>query len=608
MQLEFPGPAKRCDDETVVQGWNDCPAPVLWTEWWVDGLLVRMHIFAYVPGAEDTVTGTEPLYAWVRFRVHDMCEGLPLPDECTVAFTISAPCIKARMDLRNNFIYNEDVAAYPRILSADHYDTSQGFRLVECDGKIRLGLPAGQDCESAFEPGGSDGTQSKAWIKMPARKNAQVDMLLPMLPTDPTQFEEQLAVGFDNALAAANAYWARTPDTAARFDCPEEHVNHVVANCLKFAEVVAERDPATGICSVLSGSLAYSYLWATPGSMVYVTLDTTGYHDVAEKYLRVFRERQGSRRPPGSSYTQHPGCLSSPDSLSRIDWLTDHGALLWAISEHALLGGDRVPSGDWIPTIVKACDFIKDSRAARGHGGVEGLMPPAHASDLKTEIQAVWTDGWCYKGLATAVKVLRKMSHPRSTEFGLEAQDYKETFLRAFREKAADTPKWTDRGGVEHFFCPVSMSLERPEEIRHAFYLDAGPVFLVFAGLMEADDELMQSLLLWFREGPQVEHYRPDGNCWQVPCLVHEMSSCEPCYSWNVFHSWQIADRPRFLEGMYSQFAGGCSQQTGTICETRGGVTGTCPWLPAVYLARLAVVDDAIADGELHLLRLMPLS
>jgi hypothetical protein len=58
---------------------------------------------------------------------------------------------------------------------------------------------------------------------------------------------------------------------------------------------------------------------------------------------------------------------------------------------------------------------------------------------------------------------------------------------------------------------------------------------------------------------------------------------------------------------MYSVFAGGVSRQTFISCETRGGITGNLFAAPlAVYLARLAVIDDQIVPGEMHLLRLVP--
>jgi hypothetical protein len=74
-----------------------------------------------------------------------------------------------------------------------------------------------------------------------------------------------------------------------------------------------------------------------------------------------------------------------------------------------------------------------------------------------------------------------------------------------------------------------------------------------------------------------------------------------------VFHAWQTGDRARFLEGMYSLFAGSLSRKTWISCETRGGITGNVFSAPlAIYLARLSMVDDQWKPDELHLLRLIP--
>ena len=166
-------------------------------------------------------------------------------------------------------------------------------------------------------------------------------------------------------------------------------------------------------------------------------------------------------------------------------------------------------------------------------------------------------------------------------------------------------PQWTDRKGTRHPLVPLSLSAGG--DILHAFYLDTGPMFLVWAGLMEASDPLMRSSVAFFREGPNTAVFDPQGNCWQRPVLVHEISSCEPCYSWNVYHSWQLADRYRFLEGMYSLLAGALSRQTYISCETRHGIYGNIFAAPLlVDLVRLSVIDDMIIEDELHLLRLVP--
>lgn len=131
----------------------------------------------------------------------------------------------------------------------------------------------------------------------------------------------------------------------------------------------------------------------------------------------------------------------------------------------------------------------------------------------------------------------------------------------------------------------------------------------VWAGLMSADDELMRDCVQFFREGPDTLLYGVRSNPLSRPVLIHEISSCEPCYSWNIVHSWQLQDRPRFLEGLYSLFGGAMSRQTYSACEHRHGIqTCQCPTYLGFYLGRLAVIDDEIAEGELHLFRLCPLA
>jgi hypothetical protein len=328
-----------------------------------------------------------------------------------------------------------------------------------------------------------------------------------------------------------------------------------------------------------------------------------------ERYLEIFREEQGTVVPPGPAYEPHPGFLSTPAIYKSIDWLADNGAVLWTICQHALLSGDDAFARRFADCIVQSCDWMKSARAKKGHGGYEGVLPAAVATDNSTRIQAIWSVGWNYKGLCAAVRVLQQIEHPRAEEFAQEARQTRTAFLRALRDKCRQMPTWRDARGRKHVLVPTSLTGEDRAETRHAFYLDTGPLFLVFAGLMNANDPLMADARAWFREGPQRRFHRWDSNCWQVPVLDHEMSSCEPCYSWNLFHSWQLGDRERFLEGLYSLFAGSISRKTRVSCETRGGVTGTVFAAPlAIYLARLAVIDETWREGELHLLRLMPLA
>ncbi|MDO8587391.1 MAG: hypothetical protein Q7T82_10155 [Armatimonadota bacterium] len=604
------------DDNGVVQGWRDCSAPVLWSEWRADGFVLREEVFAHIAGAKDIETGIEPLYLWVRLSVHDRCEELPLEDDYGFRIQINAPHIHHAMDARNNTVLSPDNSLYPRDLRPERkdYDSTLGWRLLEDDGKARLAIAPGRKCSVEFdtkdlksrEPRERDSTM---YIKMSSRKGQYVDLLVPMLPAAREELDKELALGYENALDETNRYWSKLPATAAHIDTPEDYVNRAFTCSLKLAEIIAEMNPADGEYSILLGSWAYAVMWATPVSMTSVMLlDTMGYHSAADRYLEILRKAQGTVKPPGDHYELHPGYLATPKTLTAINWLSDHGAILWSASEHALLSGDKKFIEKWTPSIIKACEFIKDARGKTGHGGLQGVLPPAVATDACTQTQAVWNDGWAYKGLTTAVRLLKKIKHPRAAEFDSEAKEYKAAFDKAIREKTKTMPVWTDKTGKKHHLIPTALFGDEKWETRFPFYLDTGPLFCVFSGLLDANDELMKSTLLWFREGPQTRLYRLDSNWSQIPCLRHEISSCEPVYSFNVFHSWQSGDRMKFLEGMYSLFAGYMSQQTFTMCEHRGGMMGLSPVLLPGYMARLAVVDDQIREGELHLLRLIPLA
>jgi hypothetical protein len=337
-------------------------------------------------------------------------------------------------------------------------------------------------------------------------------------------------------------------------------------------------------------------------------MDTLGHHRMVERYLGIFLEEQGTVKPPGPAYELHPGYLSTPALYKSIDWLSDNGAVLYTLAMHALLSGDREFIARATAGMVRSCEWMAEARRKKT-GGYAGVLPPAVATDRSSVIQGVWPIGWNYKGLCATVRLLQQIHHPRAAEFAREAEAYRADFLKALRDKYSQAPAWKDEQGNAHAFVPTTLAGEEEAETKHAFYLDCGPLFLVFAGLMDAQDPLMREACRYFRAGPQVKLYRHDTNCWQTPVLEHEMSSCEPCYSWNVFHSWQLGDRERFLEGMYSLFAGAMSRQTRVSCETRGGITGNIFAASlAVYLARLAVIDDQLRPEELHLLRLMPLA
>src|SRR5262249_16844998 len=266
------------------------------------------------------------------------------------------------------------------------------------------------------------------------------------------------------------------------------------------------------------GSWAYADLWTTPGSMdLVLILDTLGYHRTAERYLSIFLEEQGTVKPPGPTYALHPGYFSTPALYKSIDWLSDNGAVLYTIAMHGLLTGDKDFIARSTPAILRSCEWIAESRRKNNQAGYEGVLPPAVATDNRRVIQGVWSIGWNYKGLCAAVRLLKKIKHPRAAEFASEAETYPADFVAALRDKSSKAPLWRDVRGHSHPLVPTTLAGEEEAETKHAFYLDTGPLFLVFAGLLEARDPLMQDTCAYFRAGPNHQNYQHDTDCWQAP-------------------------------------------------------------------------------------------
>lgn len=625
----------RGDDGLTQQGWADRPTPVLWSRWPRHGLLIQQEVFGYVPGGGPVQTGVEPLFAWVRFTLLDRTPALvpenPPHGRFNIDVRINRPHVIPTMECALHLLHNWPDSKYPRALHASRsYSAGRGYRITEQGRQVRLAVAPGGDYIAEFHEGQPTANDHLLRLWIPPRKGSRIDLLVPMLPCPPRIADDVLRRGFDAALRDADRFWQGVPETAVKFDVPEAPVTRTIRISLRSVALFSEKNPKDGQYSLLVGSFGYPMIWGTQIAMeIAMTLDPFGMHREADRFLETFRRYQGQREPASCYIPKHPGYLSGPTDRCHIPWITDHGAILYAVCRHIQLTADADFIARWTDPIVKACDFIRTGRALREHGGVEGLFPPATASDRGILIQGVWSDGWLYKGYTAAIQVLQKLGHPRAAEFERDARQYRLTFIRAIRAQTRRMPAWRDGTGRRHHLVPMSLHFDAPKnrnarnkgvdedgttcatvesDARHPFYLDTGPLFLVFSGLLDADDPLMVSARLWFREGPPHRHYRRESSRWQPPVLDHEMSSCEPYYSWNLFHAHQSGDRHRFLEGMYSQFAGACSRQTFSFMEQRNSQFALSPQYPCFLMARLAVIDDQIRAGELHLLRLMPLA
>ncbi|WP_161632088.1 hypothetical protein [Nakamurella lactea] len=611
----------RHDFGVGVQGWDmDRQTPVLWTDFRrQEGLVLRQEVFAHLPGGMAVQTADEPLYAWVRYRITEKDADSP------AVFQFALRCTRAMYkhyidppEQQEAFVTMQvtpDAATMTDPLRIDRiwnpggdpmtvpvFDDSSG------DVRLMLGLPAGAGIsltELDSHPGVYDLT-----VKLPVEVGNTVDVLLPYLPQPRVEVDKVWQLGHDGALAETEGFWSARSSTSARISTPETLVNRYFHRSVQLSEVIAEKSPDTGLYTFLTGSYGYDLLWSTPTSMIsHMFLDQLGEHEIVQTHLEPYFLFQGTRNPPGTAYQKvgKEGFFATPASLQSFDWLGDHGAILESVARHMLLSGDEAFIGRWTPAVVAAMDFIKRACAVTDHDGVAGLMPPAASNDTGVEQQSVWIQVWTYKGLRSGAEALAEQRHPRAKEFASLADKFRATFAAALRDSAASAPTWTDSNGHEYPIVPSKFSGPASGwPYLEAF--DSGALAAVWAGLLPASDPLMTSFLEYFRSGPNTRLFDPwHHTALDRVVLDHEQSSGEPCYSWNLFHSWQSGDRKRFLEAMYGLMVGACSPDTFIAGEHRHGMYGTLFVQPMVtWAVKHAVVDDSLAANELHLLRLCP--
>jgi hypothetical protein len=606
--------SSRPDGGVGMQGWDDShTAPVLWTRWPImhhtgnTGVVVREAVFAHTPGGLPVRTGKELLYLWMRLSVEHVDPFEATPNAIMMIHVGNPDMMQRSMWHQENLTVHPERAIYPRALTRDAYQhgSLSCCRLVEPDGRIRLvAMMAAGSAMLIERTEGSRDYYLK--VDMPAKSGTHVDLLIPMIPGEAGAVRAEADLGYEAALAESDAYWSDLPATAAVVDTPEPQVNRAVRRMVELAQIISETNPDNGDRALLTGNWNYDTLWPTPTCMAaHMLLDHLGYHGFVDENLEIFRKYQGTTKPPGEAYSLHPGYLGAPRQLSSIDWLTDHGAILHSMAQNALVSGDEKILERSLDSIVKGCEFLRHARKNVKHDGVPGVLPPAVSTDTGVPTQAVWNVAWNYKGLDSAVRLLRRVGHPLADEYEAEAREYKDTFVKAFRDRTAKMPTWIDDAGVKRHIVPTGLSGE--EILGHPFYLDTGPMVLVYAGLLDANDPLMKDSLAFYRKGPHTKLYDPRGHMHQRAILTHEISTCEPCYSFNILCSWQSADRKHFLEGVYGLLAGALSQQTFSGCEHRHGIWSLpAPGALMFYAMKLSVIDDALNPDELHLLRLVP--
>jgi hypothetical protein len=567
---------------------------------------------AFVSNSENScITGAwnDPVFLRVRFTVMEVGSGSsPIHLWAQLAKNHIHYAMREVSNVRIDFV----APLYARKLQAS------GNRLLDSRGHLVMFAPQGFRFYPALSPAldsialrESQLDRNLCEFTLARRAGATLDLVFPFLPVPPDRAAAILKRDFTEARLSVSKCWENEISRGMQVEVPEEALNNLWRFTVPLSFMTADSYP-NGDHILKTSSHHYEALWTTPGAMNIVDLIQRGYAQEAAAYLAPLLDPDRQQPVPntGASFSSSRGFIGTPSDYMLINWVTDNGASLWAASEYYLLTRDEKFLARALPAMLGSLEWIARERERtklRGGPGA-GLMPAGRFTDAENQANFFWNDAWTYRGLAGVCRVLEATGHEDAGRWARERDEYRATFQKTFSEQVQHTMRWRDPAGTWIPFIPFRLGQISPESPQY-FYLDAGPLMIGVAGLIEPQDITMTWALQWLTEGPDSTG-NPDWDDWSRPAsLRYEMSSLEPCYSWNIYLRFLRGERERFLEGVYSLAAGSVTRKFLGGVEHRNGIQAV-PTTNAVldsHLRNMLVFEDQSGQG-IDLLRNSPIA
>ena len=261
----------------------------------------RQEVFAHIPGAEDVKTGIEPLFAWVRVSLGQAASKTNSPPKTHVL--LQDLCTR---HLGGHVWPVEYDVRVDALLAQVDPSTSQVGRVRRrcCWSRTETFVwpwPRQRVPESRCAP----------WIRLPCwrsswtrNKPATWTCWFPSCPAHGRSSSRSGRWVTTGHLPRPTPTGVKCRPRPPRSTCPSKRLRGPSGRISRLAEVVAEKNPATGEYCSLTGTWVYADVWSTPNSMMYaMLLDPMGYHAQAERYLAIFKKRQGVTVPPGKAFS-----------------------------------------------------------------------------------------------------------------------------------------------------------------------------------------------------------------------------------------------------------------------------------------------------------------
>ena len=250
------------------------------------------------------------------------------------------------------------------------------------------------------------------------------EMLIPHEPLSADRARRLAGLDLDAHLSACRDYWRRKLASAAGIRVPEPAIDERIrAGLLHLDLITLGLEPDGSALACIGG---YPPI-GSESSPIIQFFDSMGWHELAERSIRFFLDRQRS-----DGMIQNFGAYE-----------IETGAVLWTAGEHFRYTRDL----QWVarekPRLLKSCEFLlrwreknrKPEFRGMGYGLVAGKV-----ADPEDFYRSFMLNGVACAGLQRVAEMLGDVDPSESRRLASEAEAFKQDIRLAYREAIEQSP------------------------------------------------------------------------------------------------------------------------------------------------------------------------
>lgn len=223
--------------------------------------------------------------------------------------------------------------------------------------------------------------------------------------------------------ADASAFWEKADLPYGRIEVPDSGMQALLDSSVR--NIYQAREIKEGLPAFQVGPTVYRGLWVVDGSFLMESVAMLGREQEARQGIRYLLKRQ----QPDGGFELIPG-----------HW-KETGIVLWAVTRHARLTGDKVWLAEVWPSVVRGYEYIRQMRtraATRPSDPNYRLTPAGFPDGGLGDREPEYTNAvWTLAGLHAAVDAARWLGKAdQASAWEKEYDDFYATFRRAAERDA----------------------------------------------------------------------------------------------------------------------------------------------------------------------------